>query len=235
MAFALTEPAKNPRPARASARPKNRVWGSPRFPNKTRPADRPELKQPRRENAPCSYKPASGVSYERYRYSPFGQLEIYGPQGKYLGNTTKHSKIKNKRTWNTRIQDPDTNLHMYKHRHYSAELGRFISRDPIGEDGGPNLYAFVHNNPLNWWDVLGEWVAEAEMLRRDDFPDFHDNALVAQRNCSKENIGKIYPNEYDVTCPDDCFRDFQIEKGFFWRLLQRRNRMEMDENFRKTI
>ena len=44
---------------------------------------------------------------------------------------------------------------MYKYRHYSAELGRWLSRDPIGEHGGPNLYAFVGNNSLNWWDKLG--------------------------------------------------------------------------------
>ena len=40
-------------------------------------------------------------------------------------------------------------------RFYSPNLGRFINRDPIEEQGGINLYAFVANNPINRWDYLG--------------------------------------------------------------------------------
>ena len=39
--------------------------------------------------------------------------------------------------------------------HYSPDLGRFLSRDPISEQGGRNLYAFVKNNPILKWDKLG--------------------------------------------------------------------------------
>jgi hypothetical protein len=39
-------------------------------------------------------------------------------------------------------------------------LGRFINRDPIEEQGGLNLYAFVRNNAVNAWDYLGMWGAE---------------------------------------------------------------------------
>jgi len=31
-----------------------------------------------------------------------------------------------------------------------------LSRDPIAEKGGFNLYGIVHNNPINNWDVLGQ-------------------------------------------------------------------------------
>jgi RHS repeat-associated protein len=40
-------------------------------------------------------------------------------------------------------------------RFYSPTLGRFINRDPIGESGGVNLYAYVANNPINRTDPLG--------------------------------------------------------------------------------
>jgi len=43
----------------------------------------------------------------------------------------------------------------YGHRYYSPSLGRFINRDPIEEQGGINLYAFVGNDPINAIDVLG--------------------------------------------------------------------------------
>jgi len=41
------------------------------------------------------------------------------------------------------------------YRYYSPELGRWPSRDPIEEDGGKNLYAFVRNSPLVEVDPLG--------------------------------------------------------------------------------
>jgi hypothetical protein len=40
-------------------------------------------------------------------------------------------------------------------RYYSPSLGRFINRDPIEEQGGLNLYAFVRNDAVNQWDYLG--------------------------------------------------------------------------------
>lgn len=38
---------------------------------------------------------------------------------------------------------------------YDSELGRWLSRDPIEEDGGVNLYAYVENNPINYYDLFG--------------------------------------------------------------------------------
>ena len=43
----------------------------------------------------------------------------------------------------------------YEYRVYSPRLGRRLSRDPIGEAGGRNLYAFAGNDPVNSQDVLG--------------------------------------------------------------------------------
>ena len=48
-----------------------------------------------------------------------------------------------------------TGLIYYGFRYYSASLGRFLNRDPIGEAGGTNLYAFVENDPVNGWDYMG--------------------------------------------------------------------------------
>ncbi len=34
-------------------------------------------------------------------------------------------------------------------------IGRFITQDPLGMIDGPNLYAYVNNNPINWIDPYG--------------------------------------------------------------------------------
>ena len=55
----------------------------------------------------------------------------------------------------------------YNLRYYSPILGRWLSRDPIGEAGGSNLYAMTSNNPVNLWDSLGL----CDCGTKDDYDD----------------------------------------------------------------
>ena len=41
------------------------------------------------------------------------------------------------------------------YRAYDAKLGRWLSVDPLGEEGGINLYGYVGNDPVNGWDPYG--------------------------------------------------------------------------------
>jgi len=43
----------------------------------------------------------------------------------------------------------------YGYRYYHTNLGRWLSRDPIGSQGGFNLYAAMNNNVTNATDFLG--------------------------------------------------------------------------------
>jgi hypothetical protein len=40
---------------------------------------------------------------------------------------------------------------------YNPNTGRWLSRDPIEEDGGANLYAFVNNKIMDEVDFQGLW------------------------------------------------------------------------------
>ena len=46
-------------------------------------------------------------------------------------------------------------LVMMGHRYYDPGAGRFLNRDPVGMEGGVNIYAYCQNNPINFYDPLG--------------------------------------------------------------------------------
>ncbi len=51
--------------------------------------------------------------------------------------------------------DVETGFQLLGHRYYDAGTGRFVTRDPIGYDGGINLYGYVGNSPTGWIDPEG--------------------------------------------------------------------------------
>jgi RHS repeat-associated protein len=50
--------------------------------------------------------------------------------------------------------DSETGLHYNRFRYYDPDSGRFVSQDPIGLQGGNNLYQYAPN-PISWIDPLG--------------------------------------------------------------------------------
>ena len=86
----------------------------------------------------------------------------------------------------TKYFDDETELAYYGFRYYSPELGRFISRDPIGENGGQNLCSVVQNNPIGNVDPSGlEWTCSAET-------DFLTSYTIQQTTPSYE-VGILLP------------------------------------------
>jgi RHS repeat-associated protein len=52
------------------------------------------------------------------------------------------------------LEDVETGLFYNRFRYYDPELGRYLSPDPIGLEGGLNLYAYGLN-PVGWFDPMG--------------------------------------------------------------------------------
>lgn len=80
-----------------------------------------------------------------YEFDPFGKpLRVSEPEEEL-----------NPFRFSTKYTDAETGLCYYGYRYYDAVRGRWINRDPIGEQGGPNLQAVVRNKIVNEWDYLG--------------------------------------------------------------------------------
>jgi len=54
--------------------------------------------------------------------------------------------------------DAEPALHYNLMRDYDASIGRYIESDPIGLDGGSNLYEYAFANPITLTDPSGEFV-----------------------------------------------------------------------------
>ena len=63
----------------------------------------------------------------------------------------------NPRKFTGKEYESDVRLYYFDARYYDPYIGRFITRDPIGD--GVNWYAYAANNPLKFVDPTGlEWI-----------------------------------------------------------------------------
>ncbi len=87
----------------------------------------------------------------RYEYDPFGKplLDVTDPAAS--GPYAAHNPFR----FSTKFHDAETGLHASIFRYYDPRLARWINRDPIGEIGGLNAYAFVRSSPPKLADADG--------------------------------------------------------------------------------
>ncbi len=78
---------------------------------------------------------------------------------------TQINEVHNPLRFPGHCHDGETDLHYNRFRYYSPQLGRYLSRDPMGLPGGTNLYGYADNNPVNHADPLGlfSWKAAASI------------------------------------------------------------------------
>ena len=77
---------------------------------------------------------------------------VYTPFG---GAVTSIATVENPFRFPGQYYDPETGLHYNYFRYYNPQTGRYITPDPIGLEGGINLFVYVAANPLRWIDPFG--------------------------------------------------------------------------------
>ena len=90
------------------------------------------------------YLASNGTTTAHFEYDPFGNTVV---------NTDTSNQFSYR--FSTKPKDAESGLYYYGYRYYDAKVGRWPSRDPIQELGGLNLYAFVENDGINKFDLLG--------------------------------------------------------------------------------
>ncbi|WP_205880917.1 RHS repeat domain-containing protein, partial [Limisphaera ngatamarikiensis] len=132
---------------------------------------------------------STGTETARYEYGPFGEpLRLTGA-----------AAGSNPFRFSTKRSEDATGLVLYEYRAYSPALGRWLSRDPLEESGGANIYAALINSPIEDVDVEGL----ATHVRRPSTPpprrppmpnppDIVRRALVCAAKCAvKTGMEKI--------------------------------------------
>jgi RHS repeat-associated protein len=126
----------------------------------------------------------NGIISAKYEYGPFGEVFCS------VGDMAKVNPFQ----FSTKYTDTETDFVYYGYRYYSPALGRWLSRDPIEEQGGLNLYGFVNNDPVNGVDVLGLYEYEWEGNFTSDEKRAIKDSIQRVRNRAQVLIGQMDDN-----------------------------------------
>jgi RHS repeat-associated protein len=85
---------------------------------------------------------AASTGVGRYAFDPWGRRTLAAGSDVTTVGFTGHRSF-------------GASLWLTLNRAYDADLGRWLSEDPIGLSDGPNLYAYVENRVTVWIDPLG--------------------------------------------------------------------------------
>ena len=88
-----------------------------------------------------------------YEYRPYGGLVTSE------GNMAQENKFR----FSSEYMDDELGLIYYNYRHLNPRDGRWISRDPIMEQGGWNLYSYIYNSPTISNDIIGLYTVSYEV------------------------------------------------------------------------
>ena len=94
----------------------------------------------------CAYADSTGAIVVSFAYDAFGN-ELADQEG----TCAEGFRFR----FSTKWYEGEAGLYYYGRRFYAPEYERWLTRDPLGEEGGANLYAFCGNAPTWQYDLLG--------------------------------------------------------------------------------
>ena len=148
---------------------------------------------------PISVADVAGNVQERYQFSTFGLRSITDAEWE----PRAESEFSLDFGFHGQFLDSGTSYYNYGYRNYSPEIGRWLNKDPIAEQGGLLLYLYASNCPNGFLDYLGLKVtAENSFFAKSggpvrgiagevEFPQYTISLEGDQRQCP-ENCGELF-------------------------------------------
>jgi RHS repeat-associated protein len=102
--------------------------------------------------------------------------------------------------------DNETGLILLTHRYYDPTQGRFLTRDPIGYEGGVNLYGYVKSNPITYYDREGYWSCKNPTPGK-----FFQNCPIVDRV-----VHWWWCYGCKSSCVQHCNKQYNLENGNMW-------------------
>ncbi len=149
----------------------------------------------------------TGEVAARYAYAAFGAtLVSEGPLAR-----------RNPFRFSSEYADDETGLIYYDWRHYDPIHGAWLGRDPIGVDGGANLYAFCGNDPIDNIDELGCSLGNGKKMKGVsltyvsdkegfDWAEFWAGLLIGDDTTA--SVDDFNPNSHLTEC--ECVKNLMV-------------------------
>ena len=156
----------------------------------------------------CEVFGPAGYIRTAYSYTPFGSV-----------SASENGVVQNFQ-WSSEFYDSELDLVYYNFRHYSPSLGRFLSRDPIAEQGGLNLYAFVKNSVVFSYDLRGLTCATCSKAVTSAWNKLEEYREALERLENKNQDGNMSPKKCKVnkpTCKKSDIKNCYGGEAFFTR------------------
>ena len=134
---------------------------------------------------PTSILDTNGDVVERYRFSAFGVRTIFSPTWAEQSASSFDFDF----GFHGQFLEVESGYYDYGFRYYSPELGRWVNRDPIEEEGGENIYGFVGSNGIGAFDALG-----LKILSKCSLKDYFTKQGIAitETRVTDQNFGETF-------------------------------------------
>ena len=146
--------------------------------------------------APQAMTDAAGKTVWKGYYDPFGKATVRG------------SRIENNLRLPGQYYDRETGLHYNYFRDYDPGTGRYIEADPIGLEGGINLYLYANAAPTMYSDPLG-----LKPVPCGDGSLGCDDGLLDPNGLEKDPCispeCRMFDENYNCKCVNDCVEKWE--------------------------